>query len=155
MPLTERSDAELAAVIAAQFGILSAAAHQLGVAREELAERVARSPILQQAVAQGRERWVDRAEIAVVSALREGSWRAVLLVLETFGSSRGWQLDRLRAAAMADGPALPREAHQLLADPATRRLLDELAARTVRKIDDRDGGPVASEVNSEHASRDA
>lgn len=157
VPLTERSDAELAAVISAQFGILSAAAHQLGVAREDLAERVERSPILQRAVAHGRERWVDRAEIAVVSALREGSWRAVLLVLETFGAARGWHLDRLRAGGMAEGPALPRDAHQLLADPAARRLLDDLAARmtAVRKIDDRDGGPVESVVNSDHASRDA
>lgn len=80
----------IAAALWEAYGIVSAAAEILGIARVSLHRRIAKSAKLQDALADARERLVDRAETGLVDGIHRGEQWAITLALKTLGKSRGY-----------------------------------------------------------------
>lgn len=75
----------------ASRGNISLAARRLGIARGSFGRLMERWPELREVVAEERERLVDLAERTLVDlALVDRDYRALRLVLATWGADRGW-----------------------------------------------------------------
>lgn len=72
------------------YGIVTDAAHAVGMGRQALHRRIARSSRLRAAVTAGRERLLDKGETKLVTAVDKGEAWAITLLLKTLGKSRGY-----------------------------------------------------------------
>ena len=72
------------------YGIVTDAARNVGISREALSKRIGRSARLKAALADGRERLLDKTEGKLVTAVDKGEAWAITLALKTLGKSRGY-----------------------------------------------------------------
>ena len=84
------TDAQIAEKLTAHFGNVSHSARQLGVDRQALHRRIAKSAQLQEVVKQARETMVDDAESALHAKVIEGEGWAVCFTLKCLGKDRGY-----------------------------------------------------------------
>jgi hypothetical protein len=82
--------AEIEAAIVACSGILSDAARRLGVSRECVSRRVAKSERLQAAQAQAREDLKDLAEGKLLEKIKSGDTVCLIFFLKTQAKDRGY-----------------------------------------------------------------
>ena len=82
--------AEIREALTETRGNVSAAARHLGLARNSLAERIAKNQGLKDLTASLREERVDRAESGLDTALDNGEAWAISLTLRTIGKDRGY-----------------------------------------------------------------
>lgn len=114
--------AKLAELLAEAFGNVSAVARALGVSRQTVAQRVRKSPELQQIVEDAKETLIDMAESKLARGVAAGMEWAVKRVLDSKRAvARGWGnavrvevegggelkvVERIVAAATGAGPQL-------------------------------------------------
>lgn len=90
MPPARKSDKELLAALEASMGNVSAAARALGYTRRRVEQRIAKSPLLQEARNDLRESMTDNAESALNRAILLGEAWAVCFYLKCQGKKRGY-----------------------------------------------------------------
>lgn len=71
-------------------GIVSVAAHNLGITRSALDRRIQRNAGLQKIKAESRDTIIDYAESKLFKAIKNEDWRAIKYTLSTLGKSRGY-----------------------------------------------------------------
>lgn len=108
------------------YGVVAKAAERLGILRESLTKRIAKSPRLQAARDAGRERLVDAAETGLAISVEKREAWAITLALKTLGKSRGYverqELDALFALVEKDPADMTdEELEQALARATSRR----------------------------------
>jgi len=81
---------QLAHAIQSKAGNVTDAATALGITRNGLQKRIAKSAELQQLVKDEREALVDMAESAIRGKIREGDTASIIFTLKTQGRERGW-----------------------------------------------------------------
>lgn len=90
-PMTQKATvAQLKAALKRSAGVFAAAAHELGVSRQAVHERVRRSPSLQRWVAEIDTTILDRAETTVIDAVVGGDLLTAKWYLERKGRGRGY-----------------------------------------------------------------
>jgi hypothetical protein len=133
---------QLEAALRSQGGIQSAAAKVLeeasgrAVQRSLISQAVARSPRLQQAIAETTESVLDLAENVIVQALNNGDVNAAKFVLETRGKQRGYtrRIDAMMTASLNLNVTVT-EARRAFYEE-----LDQMAARRRAVMGGRAGG---------------
>jgi hypothetical protein len=88
--MSKVSPQRMAGVLTEHYGIITEAAEILGCNRATIYNYVHRYPVVEAALAEGRERLLDLAESGLVEHLRERAPWAISLTLRTAGRSRGW-----------------------------------------------------------------
>jgi hypothetical protein len=86
----QHSIEEYAAALTDTKGMVSQAARRLGISQQAVRQRVAKSPQLQQVLADAREAMTDTAELALYSKIVAGEGWAVCFYLKTQGKERGY-----------------------------------------------------------------
>jgi sRNA-binding carbon storage regulator CsrA len=71
-------------------GILSQAARNVGLSRTQVYKRISNNKSLQVALKESRERFIDKGESALVTAVDNLEGWAVSLLLRTLGRHRGY-----------------------------------------------------------------
>lgn len=110
------------------FGVVTAAAERLGMARDTLHGWIREEPKYQAALAEAREITLDVAESKLFQAIAAGDMKAITFYLRCFGKRRGY-VDSLfmRLPLGPDAPQLP-------AAPATEDRFREIAAELTASI---------------------
>lgn len=86
----EISDLEIAAALGRNGGNVSAAAADLGYHRNAVHHRIKASPVLQEVMADERDRIVDELQDLLLSRARKGDLTALIFSLKTIGRYRGF-----------------------------------------------------------------
>lgn len=81
---------QLAHAIQSKSGNVTAAAASVGITRDGLQKRIAKSAELRQVLKDEREALVDMAESAIRGKIREGDTASIIFTLKTQGRARGW-----------------------------------------------------------------
>lgn len=116
---------QVEAVLRRHHGLISLAAADIGMTRENLYQRINKSEHLQAVLTEARERTTDVAESSLFRKIEEGEAWAVCFYLKTQGRGRGYverqEIDitqTIRTAALASGldpDAAERAAEAILA----------------------------------------
>ncbi len=93
------SIAQIEAALRKAAGRPTAAARLLGISRQAMHDRIARTPHLAEVVFDIEETLLDQAESVVWRALRAGDLKMTKWVLERRGKHRGWGRPTGRATA--------------------------------------------------------
>ena len=81
---------QIAHALEAKAGNITQAARALGVTRDALHKRIAKSEELQRLVIASREELVDIAESTIRKNIRKGDVASTIFVLKTLGKNRGY-----------------------------------------------------------------
>lgn len=84
------SSKAIAQALEETLGNVSAAASKLQVSRQAIYKRMAKEPALREAQADATERFLDLAEAALISQVKDGNMTAIIFTLKTKGKRRGW-----------------------------------------------------------------
>jgi len=109
-------------LIATHKGNVSKVADSLGASRYSMHDRIMKEPVLKQALADARERFIDNIELSVLQRAVEGSdTQLQKFVLQTQAKHRGWADDSNKEIAST----LAREAFDFVVNrsknPAERK----------------------------------
>lgn len=91
--LMYKTNAEIVSAIQASQGLVSVAARRLGVSRRTLYNRINKSRVIREALADARELTSDVAEAKLFQAIRNGEAWAIKFYLQTVGKQRGYISD--------------------------------------------------------------
>lgn len=111
---------EYAEALRQSRGLLSDAATRLGISRQAVQGRVARSPTLQEIRAEARESIVDMAESRLFDCVDRSEAWAIALVLKTQGRERGYVEKTEQTHAVSGDIRITIEAVDDRSDPAPR-----------------------------------
>ena len=107
-PHTEHSVEEIVRVVAECRGVASYVARRLGVSRQAIEKRMKTSPLVAQAFADERARFVDTAELALLKKVDEGDTTAIIFTLKTLGKDRGYIETARQDYSVPDGSTVRR-----------------------------------------------
>lgn len=82
---------QIASAIRAKDGNITDAASALGVTRDAINKRIAKSVELKRLVADAREELVDLAESEARKQIKQGNTAIIIFTLKTQGKERGWR----------------------------------------------------------------
>lgn len=99
------TDRQIAAALRYTRGMVATAAHNLGINRQTIYNRLASSPTLAEIITSERERMTDFAETKLLDAMRAGEVSAIKFYLATQGRSRGY-VQRTETDLTSDGQRL-------------------------------------------------
>lgn len=96
------SNEDMARALRYTRGMVATAAHNLGISRQAIYNRLARSPGLAELIENERERITDFAETKLLDAMRAGDVPALRFYLSTQGRKRGYVM-RTETDLTSDG----------------------------------------------------
>ena len=104
-PKRRLRDDQIAAALKYCRGMIATAAHNLGVNRSTIYDRVQKSEKLRAIIEDERERMTDFAESKLIDSIKNGSDSAIRYYLSTQGRNRGYVL-RTETDLTSDGQRL-------------------------------------------------
>lgn len=140
------TEEKVADALTRAFGVQSAAAEMLGVARNTIAHWVKNSEMCRRAVLDAREIVSDRAEAGLIKAIGQGQPWAIRYYLGTFGRSRGYGPPQVESASPEEIAAAARRLAMEEAKGPTVHALKQLGHERLEQmeawLDEAQNGPI-------------